>query len=562
VTCPDELTVMMFADGEVDDGRRREIQAHLVACARCSTLAASLRSETAILRSLLRDVDDADARAAEPTAAGAADLSVSGAVPSQHTPTRAHAVAAGGAAVLGASLLRMGVDAAAEWSALVLPDWVNPLHAEGRTNAAVNVAWYLVQEGGTVMSSAATTASLFALAVLGLVAASRTATRLRARGLVVLCGLVVLGGLAAPAGAVEIRRAQNGDVTIAAGETIDDTLIAMGDEIDVLGTVTGDLVLLGRRARVRGTVGGNVFAFARAVDIQGTVTGSLFLFGQTLTARGPVRGNLTAVGQTVTAAGTSRVEGNATTFSETATIEGPVGRDVTSFGRRLQIGGTVGRRVTFYGEQIDVRPGARIEGALIASVSNRENVRVDAGATVVGPTNVRIDVDEPSPSRYATAGYYVRQAIRLAAAFVAGWLFFWLVPSMARIPFERGGALLVAAAVGAITIVATPVLAVALGITLVGLPVALFGLMVWLVLLYLAKIVLALHLGRLVLGSAEPGERLVAALLVGLVLVLVAVNLPYVGGLLNVLLTLTGLGVLVGEIRRGHRNRGAAPAAA
>jgi hypothetical protein len=61
----------------------------------------------------------------------------------------------------------------------------------------------------------------------------------------------------------------------------------------------------------------------------------------------------------------------------------------------------------------------------------------------------------------------------------------------------------------------------------------------------------ALILGCVVLGGSS--SRIAAALLVGLALVIVLVNLPFVGGIFNVLLTVTGFGVAILEAWRWYR---------
>lgn len=539
MTCPDDLTAMMYADGELDASDRAGVEAHVAGCARCTALVAALREETRVLRAVLGDPRWDSA----PAAVGVASV--------RRSP-RERLAGAAAAIVVAAGLLRVALGLVAAALALVLPDWANPTHPEGLMNALVNGTWYLLLDGEAV-AAAATAAAIATTTLLALAAAwTLPALRPRSRGAFAL-GTAIAIGLAVPAEALEIRRDRTGDVTVAAGETIDDTLIVMGDEVSMDGTVTGNLVAMARRVRVRGTVQGNLVAFARDVDVEGTVQGSVFVFAQRVTAPAAVAGDLTAFAQTVALAPAGRVQGNVTTFSESAEIEGAVGRDVTSFGRRVTIGGQVARRATGYAQRITIRRNARIEGAFTAHVPGRENVLVEPGATIVGATD--IDVAEPRPSRYATGGFYVRQAIRLAAAFVAGWLFFWLVPAARRLPLDGARTLAVAVGLGAVALAATPILAVAVGITLVGLPLALVALMVWLVCLYLAKIVVALHVGRMVLGTPDSqGERHLAALLLGLVLVLVAVNLPYVGVVLNLLLTIAGLGALVAGAWRLRRH--------
>jgi hypothetical protein len=83
-----------------------------------------------------------------------------------------------------------------------------------------------------------------------------------------------------------------------------------------------------------------------------------------------------------------------------------------------------------------------------------------------------------------------------------------------------------------------------IGITIVGLPVALLGLAAYLAALYLAKVFVASVIGQILRGPSVGGWGSFGfSLLAGLVVVFVAINLPYVGGLLGFLVALTGMGV-------------------
>jgi cytoskeletal protein CcmA (bactofilin family) len=541
MTCCDELTLMMYADGELDDGPRREVSVHVDECRRCASLLAALHVEARVVAMAMGSEDSASSDIVRP-------------FPKRRSSPAIRVVAAAASVALGVGVLRFLVESAGLTPLAVLPDWLNPLSGEGRSNLLFNTAAFLVLEGDLIMSSVLGSASALAVAVLALSCAS-TATRF-ARGRSGLACLILLSVLlpAATADALEVRRAE-GILTIPSGQTIDDTVVAAAETVEVDGTITGDLIAMGRRVRVRGTVSGNLITGAQNVEIEGEVEGSVVQFGQTVAMRGQTGGNLYAFGQTITVPRGARVGGNTTVFSETTTIEGSVGRDVTSFGRQLDLAGSVSRRVNAYGDRVDVRAGARIDGGLTAHVANRDNVRVDPAATVSGGT--RIDVSEPAPSRYMTARFYVRQVIRLAAAFMAGWIFFRLVPRAAAIRLDTGGAVLTALGIGAVAACATPMLALVIGITIVGLPVAIFAVLVWVVLLYLAKILLALMLGRTLVGASNGG--IATALLVGLVLILVAVNLPYVGALVSLLLTVTGMGAAVVAAWRWYQGSGSVP---
>jgi len=67
----------------------------------------------------------------------------------------------------------------------------------------------------------------------------------------------------------------------------------------------------------------------------------------------------------------------------------------------------------------------------------------------------------------------------------------------------------------------------------------------WLLGLYFAKIVVAQMIGRRLFASPHGVPHYAATLLAGLVIVIVAINLPWIGWLIGIVLTLLGLGMIV-----------------
>ena len=85
-------------------------------------------------------------------------------------------------------------------------------------------------------------------------------------------------------------------------------------------------------------------------------------------------------------------------------------------------------------------------------------------------------------------------------------------------------------------------MAVLVALTLVGLPLSFIAVAAWLLGLYLAKILVGAVVGRMLLSQSD---SLGWTLLVGIAVVIVAVNLPFIGGIINFVLTVVGLGLLV-----------------
>ena len=110
------------------------------------------------------------------------------------------------------------------------------------------------------------------------------------------------------------------------------------------------------------------------------------------------------------------------------------------------------------------------------------------------------------------------------------------------------------AAIGLLTLVAIPVLLLVLAITIVGIPLAivgglLFGLLVWVALVY----------GRFAVGmwllSLVDVENRWLGLLVGLVVLGFAALIPWIGGLVNFVVVLVGLGAVAAIGYSGYRGR-------
>jgi hypothetical protein len=96
--------------------------------------------------------------------------------------------------------------------------------------------------------------------------------------------------------------------------------------------------------------------------------------------------------------------------------------------------------------------------------------------------------------------------------------------------------------------VSVPVAALLVAVTLVGLPFTIVALFAWGLTIYLAKIVVAIFVGRTLLSSTERKDNRALVLLAGLLLIIVVVNLPAIGGIVSLLLTLVGMGLIVQKL--------------
>jgi len=503
VACLTEFQCAVYADGEAPAREAREISEHVETCPACRRLVSGLRTESRVLVDSFQSTDFIEFELEDETLSA----------PQAHSLS----VARFAAFVLAMSVLLRPV-----------LSFVGELQLPQAVYWLVVTAVYVVPAGISVVNSVLNSAVWIAASAILLLAFLMFSRRSMVTS-AILSVLALLTVFSTSGYGLDVRRGDK-PVTVPSGETVDDTLVVAGDSVTVEGTVTGDLVAFVRQVTIRGTVKGNVISFAQRIDIQGTVEGSVVGFAQSVETRGQVAHNIYAFGQRVDIGRDARVEENVTVIAREADIEGTIGKD------------------TFAGAgTINVLSPARIGGALNARVSRSEDVRVEPGATIAGQTDIRTSA--AGRSRYATLSFYVWQIIWLAGAFLSGLVAFRMIPALARANFETSRELLLAAGAGFVALIATPVAAVLASITLIGLPIGLMLGAAWVMAAYLAKIVIAGFIGRSLLQNTGETEPSIApVLLAGLIPVFIATNLPYIGGLINLLLVILGLGAIAIQI--------------
>ncbi len=531
MTCPPETVLAVHADGELPPETARELDAHLRECSECRELLDSLLAENRLLLAVLEE------RPARSEAAGPKPSWVEGA-----TWTLVLLAAAAGVQGLWrwlGSVGDQGPISVLDERSIVL-------------TALFEAVFFLLREGASMLTSL-----LKVLGVLFLVAAALGLSlwRRRAPGLLLLVALLALAS--APSFALERRDGKKGNVTIPAGETVDDSLMVSGDTVSVEGIVTGNLLAFGRRVSVRGTVQGDLVTFAQRVEIDGTVEGNVLDFSEDFTLRGPVGRGLHVFAKHVGVEKNARIGGDVVAFSQEVDFEGGVRRDLLAFAGLTNLRGDIGRNASAWTGRLSVEDGAKVGGDLTAHVDRAEQVSVDSGASISGKSSTvlgkKAKRDHRSP--YARPSFYVWKAIWLAAAFLTGLVLQRLWPQLFGYGVTDVGVGM-GMGIGFLVLAAPPVAAVLLGLTLVGLPLALLTLAVWLAGLYLSGIVVGALVGRwFLLRRDAPEPPFIVALVVGLLAVTIVGNVPYLGVVVRPLIVLLGLGIGATRMVRARRTR-------
>lgn len=349
----------------------------------------------------------------------------------------------------------------------------------------------------------------------------------RARA-ILLAAVVLVATVPAPV-AAETRA--GGTVVVERGEVVNGDLEAFGGTVVVRGRVTGGLTAFSGNVLVAnsGAVGGDVEAAAGNVRVNGNVSGNVEVASGNF-----VLGNGAAVG------------GQVSVSSGYAQIEGRVDGDVRVASERLVVGPTaaIGGSLVYDVDELDVADAAQIAGQVRAE----ENLFRGGGP---GPTPGPV----PIPSTPTGSGV----AFGFLTNLLLGAVLLLVFPEFSEHVADRvTDAPGVTAGIGLLVLVAVPVVLVLFAITIIGLPITIAGAVAYVLALWVSAVYGGYAVGSWLLDAADADNRWLA-LVVGLLVVAILGLIPILGGVLNFVILLLGLGALATNLRRRYRGRGRAP---
>lgn len=522
--CYSEQMCALAVDGELPLDEAQRLRDHLATCECCRKLVNALRVENRVLSESLNELPEE-------------------AVSPVWFAPRRRSWRWGDLAIVAAvlalgSIIVPWIDKLSIPSAL---EWFNPISTDGVTNLVFNLSYYFAHGGIAMLADYAAVVGGLLLLGGGTMLLGR-----RWRSHAGLCVLTMLLSLSLPSFALERRHGEF--VTVAANETVDDTLLAAGNTVRVEGVVNGDLLAFGRIVEVRGTVKGDLVSFAKRTVVTGAVDGRIYNFSQLLDLDGELGHSLYGWEQSLRIGNRGQVGEGIVAGAGEVSLDGNVKRCATVFAGNADVSGTVGRDLTMAGGSLTLTDTARVGGNLSARVHQLKDVHIADGATVAGKRDIQVRVRK---SRFAGPRFYFHQAVWLAGAMLVGWLGLLLFPGFFQATSQQVGSGWRSLGLGLGVLAGAPVAMIVAAITLVGIPVSLILFATYLVAIYLAKVWVGAFLGRILLkpAGATKGDWLLG-LLVGLLILTIVGFIPYLGGLIRFGVVCLGLGAFAWQLYR------------
>jgi hypothetical protein len=513
----DEMTCLLYLDGQLDRGRAAELARHVGECPACRKLLTALEEESELLRGALTEEEEA--------------------VPARLlTPPAEESVPWGWLTGLGLA----GAGTYTLWSAFFKPLWDN-LSMAGLGPEYLGA---MLMFGGAFWKgwdSVMNLMNVLAVGTLGVLlvmlvrrAASRSATLA-----MVMAGVAAILSLPPAVAAAEIKKGES--YTLPAGETIKSDLYLFGGSVRIDGTVEGDLIVFCESLNLSGRVTGDVIFFGKRARVDGQVDGDVRGFGNDVAVAGTVAKNFMVFGEMLTISPKAQVGGSATLFGASMDLDGRVARDLLAHVAKPRISGFVGGSAEIHAHQLAISSGAEIQGKVRVKAESQPNISSQAKFGSGAP-EVEIIKREPP---YLKLRFYRNKLLKTGAAFVLGLILYAFIPAFMNDTVKNAGRYGSAFGYGALTLFATPILAIVACFTVVGIAPALVAMLLWIILLYAGQIALGGWIGQRALGVPETFGGRIGRLALGLLVIRILGNLPYVDDWVWVVVAMWGMGALV-----------------
>ncbi len=333
---------------------------------------------------------------------------------------------------------------------------------------------------------------------------------------------------------------RSGDkLIITKDEVVNDDIYFAGSSVIVEGTINGDLVAAGGEIRVTGTINGGIMAAGGSIIVNGNVTDDIRAAGGEVKIGGDVGDNVLAFTGQFVLEKNARIARDLTLGAGNAVIDGTVNGNINGGATDLEMSGAVKGNVTVeLDNNIKIFPGATIGGNLEYKAPHKGEISgLVSGKTTYKETPVKKG-DLQSKIDGEIIGYLWLLLIGIVSLILAPELTQKNSDMVTIKPLRN-------LLFGLLFLIITPIVAILLLITIIGIPLSLIIFIIYIISLYISRIYVGFRVGQYVLEKLKIETRSRALTMAsGLLILLIVINLPIIGGFIHFVVLLLGLGAI------------------
>ncbi len=352
-----------------------------------------------------------------------------------------------------------------------------------------------------------------------------------------------------------LQKNKENTIVIPASETIHDNYVRTADSITIEGDVDGDVIVGAFDLTINGDVTGDVIAIAETIELNGDVAGNIRIAAEEVMINGAVGKNATLFVGSATFSNKATIGWSLAFWAGSISVQAPVGGSIYGYGGTIVINNTVGTNVTLILDeqgQATFEKNAEVNGDL--NYRSDEAVTITSGAQIHGDTTHKFTPAEILKKRnFLSSAWIFTKIINLFGMLLVGTILVSLFEKTSK----KVSAVLIQnnpinLAWGLLVLVGMPTALIIIAITIIGIPLAIIVLGFYLFLLYTAKIYRGLAPNNLVFIAKEKRNKkeipIIWKMILGVLIIFLVVNIPYIGPFISILLMLWFLGALIKQL--------------
>jgi cytoskeletal protein CcmA (bactofilin family) len=340
-------------------------------------------------------------------------------------------------------------------------------------------------------------------------------------------------------------------VYVAADQTIEGNLYVGGQSITIDGIINGDLICGTQVLTINGQVLGDVICGAKNININGTVNGSVRVAGETIVLNSRVERNVMTFGSNVSLGTNAVVNGEMLVAAAFSDIRGQIAGDLHGVAANLDLAGSIGGNVRLRLNENQKTDAKSLIVEKTAQVNGDINYTAGTAGTVIEGAKIGGQINYSAPVKKQSLNWGEVHAwtrlFSIFSALVVGLVLISLwgeqLKEIAKnFPKNIGPSL----GWGAIITFLTPIVSFVLILTIIGAPLALIFFALWLIALYLSKIIVGIAIGLWLMKKIKSDKKtsLMLPMIIGIILTWLIYSIPVFGWILCLMAVWLGLGGL------------------
>lgn len=335
------------------------------------------------------------------------------------------------------------------------------------------------------------------------------------------------------------------------------------------GTITADMkksdvYITGDEVTIDYVVDGNLFVMAKTVNINSQIGGDAFIIAGKINVgeQGYIFSNLFALSQELNISG---VVYDLYTCSQNTTINGYIYRDIKVLSNTLNLNGTVGRNAFVSAPNINFAKSDESEELVTSGKSmiygdlnyaSPNELKIPDG-TVTGSVNyTKLDTSKEKTVSNIIQDYIWDLGTFVVTVAIIWLLILWLAPKfLSKTDYLVSKKILPSLGFGALTTVAIIAAAIILLIVGITVKVALLSVGLLVLLLFIGVPIFTISINQFICKKLKV-EKTIATfgiLIITSAVIWLATLIPFVGGFINLVIKLIGLGIIVNYVLKNRK---------